>query len=355
MLYYSHINEDNSIERTLLHTSKYPTAVVVAGSGERVIALMDCVTCKRFAVIDINEEALFLLQLKLTVLANATVETYLQFIGHQATTEENRLSCFEAVKYLLPVDCQLYWEERKQIIAKGILYAGHFEKFLNRVRPVINGFLGPKFKYIFDRPLKNNAFLMCKWKVVAWMFSQRWIYKLFGNKDIAFTSKNGHPGNIPVALAKTIYSGKAYSSFIAHLIFKGHLNDMEEEHLPPSLQRKVLRRIQERLQAKDLVIDYYAKDLLAFAKAQSITGPAFYSLSDILSFQDQQYLNELLEKIAIPGSIVIVRSFLRNRLTAIELNELATRYGKVVTHDEQESTGMYQVFSVMVSSKKELS
>src|SRR4051812_30065712 len=116
MLYYSHINEDNCIERKLLHKFKCSAATVVAGSGERVIALMDCVTCKRFAVIDINEEALFLLQLKLAVLADATVETYLQFIGHRPETEEFRLLYFEKVKPVLPAKCRFYWEGRKREI-----------------------------------------------------------------------------------------------------------------------------------------------------------------------------------------------------------------------------------------------
>jgi S-adenosylmethionine:diacylglycerol 3-amino-3-carboxypropyl transferase len=347
MLYYSHINEDNRIERQLLQSFKCTTAVVVAGSGERVLALMDCVTCKRFAVVDINEEALFLLQLKLAVLVNATVETYLQFIGHEHETEEFRLSHFEEMKHFLPSDCRLYWEQRKRSIAKGILYAGQFENFLNRVRPVITTFLGHKFKHIFDHPYKQNVFSNWRWKLVAWMFSQTSVYKLLGNKDIAFTSKDAHTSNIPVALENIIYSGKAHSSFIAHLIFKGHLNDMAEEYLPASLQRKVLRSIQERLRTKDIVIDYYSKDLLAFTRVQLTTGSVFYSLSDILSFQDQKYLNELLEKIAVPGSIVVGRSFLRNRLTPLQLDELAMKYGKAVTYDDHDSTGMYQVFSVM--------
>jgi S-adenosylmethionine:diacylglycerol 3-amino-3-carboxypropyl transferase len=346
MLYYSHINEDNSVERELLRLSKSPTAVVVAGSGERVLALMDCVTCKRFAVVDINEEALFLLQLKLTVLENDSVETYLQFIGHESESAEFRLSHFDKVKPLLPPGCRLYWEQRKRSISKGILNAGHFEKFLNKVRPIIKVFLGPGFMKIFDRDFKSNEFPKWRWKVVMWLFSQGWMYKLFGNKDIAFIGKEVRTGHIPVAVDEMIITGKADSSFIAHLIFKGHLKEMTGEYLPPSFQPEVLSRIQKRLRTKDLAVDYYLNDLLAFTQLQLITAPAFYSVSDILSFEEPEYLSRLLQVIAVPGSIVVCRTFLRNRLTPFQLSELAARYGKVETHHQQDSTGMYQVFSV---------
>jgi len=64
MLFYSHVNEDNTIERQLLQNSGCRHAVAIAGSGERVIALMDHESCKKITAVDFNKDALFLLQLK---------------------------------------------------------------------------------------------------------------------------------------------------------------------------------------------------------------------------------------------------------------------------------------------------
>ena len=63
MLYYSHVNEDNRVEKELLDSSAYATIVAVAGSGERILALMDNNICKEFHIVDVNDETLFLLQL----------------------------------------------------------------------------------------------------------------------------------------------------------------------------------------------------------------------------------------------------------------------------------------------------
>ncbi|HET9279598.1 MAG TPA: DUF3419 family protein, partial [Flavitalea sp.] len=60
MIYYSHVNEDNRVERQLLQESMCDTVVGVSGSGERILALMDNIQSTEFHVVDVNEEALFL-------------------------------------------------------------------------------------------------------------------------------------------------------------------------------------------------------------------------------------------------------------------------------------------------------
>ena len=59
MIYYSHVNEDSRVERELLQSSNCPSVLAVAGSGERVLALMDITCCKKLHVVDVNEEAIF--------------------------------------------------------------------------------------------------------------------------------------------------------------------------------------------------------------------------------------------------------------------------------------------------------
>src|SRR5690349_17889002 len=98
MLYYSHVNEDNRIERQLLQVSAATTVVAVAGSGERVIALLDQDMCKEVHAVDINQEALFLLELKLTALKALPVEDYLGFCGHAIVGNGRRATWFDHFK-----------------------------------------------------------------------------------------------------------------------------------------------------------------------------------------------------------------------------------------------------------------
>jgi hypothetical protein len=122
---------------------------------------------------------------------------------------------------------------------------------------------------------------------------------------------------------------------------------MREEDLPPSLQTAVLLAIKQRLVNKEIQIEFYKCDLLDFVlENKALTGDTvFYSVSDILSFVDFAYLQKLLSHISINGNLIAVRSFLSNRLTEADLG-LLRLYGNIDTHDKEDSTLMYQVFSI---------
>jgi len=173
---------------------------------------------------------------------------------------------------------------------------------------------------------------------------------LFGNRDIAFTGSSTELQRIPAALDKIIQNGKASSSFMTHLVFKGHLREMCAEELPPSLQRKVLTVIKDRLLNHEIEITYHVEDLLQFLrKGHKNKGPVFYSLSDILSFADFEYLHSIVKTTALNENFIVGRSFMRNRLSNKQLSLLG-QYGNISLHDEEESTGMYQVFSLKHTS-----
>ena len=346
MLYYSHINEDSSIERMLLDKDLYPVVIAVAGSGERVIALMDNPHVEKIMAIDINKEALYLLELKINILQQSTPEDYLKFIGHFNAHPSFRALYFTKIKQCLSADCRKYWEGEKNKIENGIVNSGHFEKFLKRVRPLLNIFPGKRFHHLLFQPGALPFFTRLTWKIVSWFFSKQWVYALLGNKDIAFTGPGAAIGRVTEALNKLIQQGKMHTSYIPHLIFKGHLRDMEEKHLPPSLQTKVLARIKERLNSGEIIVTYHLDDLLHFTKNNKQEKQAFYSASDILSFEDHSYLRDLIYTgVSNKGNCLVARSFLRNRLTEPQLKNITNGY-RSAFHDESESSGMYQVISI---------
>lgn len=349
MLYYSHVNEDSAIERTLLADGKYPLVVAVAGSGERVLALMEDKCVESIVAIDLNKEALFLLELKLAALVTQTVENYLVFVGHLEAKRGFRTECFEQAKPHLTPNCISYWERRLDAIENGILISGHFERFIARVRPLLNRFLGQKIKRVLsDRYFQPDIMQKTKWKVTTWFFSKKWIYTLLGNKDIAFTGKGSAPEIIPAALNLQMENRKTFSSFIAHLIFNGHLRNMDASYLPSSLQKEVLTNIRQRLIKKEIRVEYRHQDLLEFVEKQNADAPlTFYSASDILSFETHEYVLKLFQTVlSRAGNLVVIRAFLRNRLSPLQLKSLAGTYGRVKQLDEIESSRMYQVIAV---------
>lgn len=348
MIYYSHVNEDSRVERALMQENNFSHIVAVAGSGERVLALMDHESLSDIVAVDLNNDAIHLLQLKICMLINSEADEYLKFIGHLETEKDHRVNRFEKIKGQLSVACREYWEQRIHLIEKGILNAGHFEIFLKKVRPLLNVFLGKDFMKRSSQE-KKSKWIAFKWKIVSWFFSRRWVYLLMGNKDMAFISKDASVKQIPSVLTKQINEGSASASFITHLIFNGHLRDMKQSDLPLSLQEKHLNTIRERLKTGQLVIKYHESDLLEHVRrTENVSGErTFYSVSDILSFEDHEYLDKLINScLKSPGDQVIFRSFLRNRLSPLELQQLTASYHEVKILDAKDSTGMYQVIAI---------
>jgi len=349
MLYYSHVNEDNRIERDLLASSGCTATVAVAGSAERIIALLNEEYCKDFYVIDVNEEALFLLQLKLAALEKFDVDDYYQFIGHYDADKEKRNAWFDTIKNKLSEHCRMYWEKNISSVQNGIMSTGHFEKFLTRVRSSVNLFLGKKFQNIFSgMPVQSKEFPGLRWKLLKKLYSFRWVYSLWGNRDMAFTSKDALTHHIPGALNEVIHKNESASCFMMHLIFKGHLRDMNEDDLPPSLQMHVLQSIRQRLINGSLNIHYHHTDLLSFIKKEKakLPQPVFYSVSDVLSFENHEYMHQVLDNAAGNGNRIVWRAFLRNRIVNPGQVTQITNKESFTDLTEKESTRMYQVFSV---------
>lgn len=347
MIFYSHVNEDNRIELKLLEKNACQVVVALTGSGERVISLMGNDSCKEIHAVDKNLEAIFLLQLKITILKKQSVDNYLKFCGHYPSSAKFRRLIFFSIKEELPMQCKSYWEWNIHKIEKGILYSGQYERFLNRIRPMVNVFLGKNFQTIFstDKSAKKH-FPAIRWNIMTRLFACKIVYKLSGNNDIAFISRDACISHIPIAINESIKKDKVHSNFMMHLIFKGHLRDMDTDELPPSLQKENLQKIKDKLVNGTIDIHYNHTDILSYLNNyQSFKGSSvLYSLSDILSFENYNYISSVIDKLSHSENIIIWRSFLRNRDALNELNIPLELYRKVQSLTESESTGMYQVY-----------
>lgn len=357
MLYYSHINEDSRPERDLLHQYPYRTVVGIAGSGERLIALMDQSAARRVYAIDNNEEALFLLELKLLALRELNTQDYLLFTG--ALPEGNpgrRIDQYSALRTFLSARALSYWDSRKRDIEKGILNIGHFECFLARIRPLLQWMLGNSFYQPLYAPssgsIRHRWFLL-KWHILHTVFSLRWPYMVFGNRDIAFIAPDADIKRIPEGLHQLITEKKASDSYITHLIFEGHLRNLPAKTACPSLQPELLERVSRRLKEGHLQVAYFHGDWQQLCRQQNLlqTPDTFYSLSDILSFESKEYLLNFLTAVFAESAqrkTVVIRSFLRNVLSQEDIRQLNERFPQLQVKDlsAQDSSHMYQVLAL---------
>jgi S-adenosylmethionine:diacylglycerol 3-amino-3-carboxypropyl transferase len=295
-------------------------------------------------------EAHYLLELKLTALAELTVQDYLKFLGFEGALPKQREAWFEQLKAKMTLSCRQFWAEHIAKVRQGVCYTGHFEQFLARVRPLVKLLFGNSIHAFFQNKYQKKDFPYSRWRLLRWLFSQKWIYWLMGNRDEAFVGRGCHTSIIPNGLQILLKENRFNESFMSHLIFKGHLKDMQPSRLPPSLQPEVLRNIQNALRKKTFRVEYYCEDLLTFLDKDPIPleDCVFCSSSDVMSFERPEYLLACLNWFKDrPGkSVWVARFFLRNQLTPPIVDEILSMGFSVTDISEMDKSAMYQVYKI---------
>ena len=262
MIWYSHVNEDNRAERELLLQGEYEQVICITGSGERALALMDADSLRAFHAIDVNAEANCLLELKLAALKQLGERDYLAFCGFLGKRFRHYDTATGEILQKLSPGCRNYWEKRMDLLLAGVAHCGHFERFLGRVRPMLQAALGKSLEECFVRPYDSlQKFPFKRWNFLLRLFSQRWVYLLMGNRDSAFVATNAEPLLISRALQQTLEEDQVMASFIFHLIFKGDLDAMPLDQLPPSLREEVLKAILLKLREPGFLLQFHEGDL----------------------------------------------------------------------------------------------
>lgn len=357
ILSYSHVNEDSRAERQLLISHPYETIACVAGSGERVLALLDQPALKNVFAIDTNPTALYLLELKIAALTELGVDQYLNFIGSVSDLNTERITAFKYFKRKLSPACLEYWERQEETINRGVVNAGHFEKFIHRIRPILRLYFGKSVnQFVFSQP-DNSEFPSLRWIPIKLVFSQRWTYELLGNRDVAFIAGDASRSKIPEVIEQQVLDGVAWRSFMTHLIFRGDFNLMGENEKPLSFQKIFLKSIHEKLHSPGLKIHYCHGDWMKQCHARELFNrpSVFYSMSDLPSFVPLSYLEKFLSELLGKSSqsrAVVMRSFLRNQLSSEFINSVGHRH-EVDIQDlsAHESSGMYQVYGFATNCK----
>ncbi len=353
MVFYSHVNEDNSAENSVMQALPISDLYVIAGSGERVISLLNHPDLKKVFILDNNQEALYLTELKITALKYLPTHDYLHFVGFHRVCD-HRWIWFQQFKNLLTEPCRAFWIDNRKYIESGVCNCGHFEQFLRKARPFFKYFLGTNFYKCFTQdPQSIRCFPHLRWLIVKFFFSFKLTYLLFGMKDEAFVSNESTLSIIPRALQKSIDDNKVAQSCLFHLVFNGHLEQMPELELPVSFQKNTLNRIREALHKQQFEVSFQLGDVLDLINKidKKTLSNRFFSLSDILSFAGVNYLKKLLssiERLQFGMNIAIFRTFVRNRIDRKQITGLSSSFDTISDISGLEKTNFYQVFKIQL-------
>ena len=167
-LNYTSCNEDWRTERRALRIGPGDRVLAIAGSGDRPMHLLlddpEAVTA-----IDANPAQSALLSLKLAALRELPWDEYLLFLG-LTDSSAPRTKQLDRLAPALSADAARFFEGERAAVARGVLYAGRWERHYVRVGAVGRAMRGGAIRRLFQfEDLEaQRAFVSDVWDAWWW-------------------------------------------------------------------------------------------------------------------------------------------------------------------------------------------
>jgi S-adenosylmethionine-diacylglycerol 3-amino-3-carboxypropyl transferase len=126
---YSACNEDSRSELRALAPGRDDTVVCIAAGGGRALSLIG-VGPRRFLAVDRRESQLHALELKAAALDAFALAPFRAFLGLEDAPD--RLDAYAQLRPSLCPRARRYWDRRRGLVRRGVLYAGRLETALAR-------------------------------------------------------------------------------------------------------------------------------------------------------------------------------------------------------------------------------
>ena len=131
---YSQCWEDAELLKRALQINTDDVVMSITSGGDNSLALL-LESPKKLFFVDKNPVQNYLAELKLTALKMLTHKQYLEFLGvHES---KSRLKYFEQVSSQLSHSAASWFTQNSEVIEKGIIHEGKFEKYLNKFRKTL--------------------------------------------------------------------------------------------------------------------------------------------------------------------------------------------------------------------------
>lgn len=315
-LNYSSCNEDGVAELGALDISPRDSVCCITGSGDRALHMLLGNPAQVLAF-DLNPAQNFLLELKSAAIREMDYSGYAQFLGLHPSPKL-RWDAYLALRLQLTPDAVRWFDARRGMIERGILYEGRWERYFRMSSFHLRCLRSKKIRQLFefDDLEKQRQFLHDDWNTWDWRLLLRMTFN-----PLAFRFVLGDPGFYTYADDqrppwKYIYDRMtsfldhhlARSSFMMALVFYGVFFD--PLHYPPYLREENFSCIKTRLQ-RISIRTASLFDMLADPNNQRCNK---YSLSDVSSFLAPADYQRLFEFFAAkPGIRFCMRDFLTRR------------------------------------------
>lgn len=246
LIRYANCWEDADVLLRGLDPEENKRFLSIASAGDNSFSLL--VSNPELVVaVDVNQNQLFLVELKREAIRQLEYEQVVQFLGFKPCN--NRKELYDRLRESLPEETRLYWDRHLEQLLNGIIHEGKFERyfqlFADKILPWIHTKKRVAALLAEKSAEEQERYFTKKWNNWRWKI----LFKLFFSKKIM-----GRYGRDPeflkqvdVHVGKTIYnkasvhlkSKSAQRNFILNYNLTGDFGNLLPHYLEPENYEKI--------------------------------------------------------------------------------------------------------------------
>jgi S-adenosylmethionine-diacylglycerol 3-amino-3-carboxypropyl transferase len=323
---YANAWEDPAVDRAAFCIQPSDVVLSITSGGCNVLAfLLD--DPRKVIALDLNPHQNHLLELKMAAFRKLSYRQLLAFFGVRPSAA--RLALYrERLRPVLSDDARRFWDGQPAKIARGLIHAGRYEKYMRLLRKILITPTGrqrlARKMFEAEDPAERERLYRRRWLGPGWtlltrvMLSRRLNSLLFDKAFFAYLDRDVSFGRHFAAKAEHALLRLPLKDnyFLSYILFGRYY---DERHLPPYLRPENFRTIRDRIDRIEIVTDSGTR-YLAGLEDSSVTK---FNFSNIFEWMPPQAFEELLRetvRVACDGAILTYRNLLvpRERPASLE-------------------------------------
>jgi S-adenosylmethionine-diacylglycerol 3-amino-3-carboxypropyl transferase len=259
---YANCWEDPQLDRAAFGIDQDDVVLSITSGGCNVLTfLLD--DPRKVIALDVNPHQGYLLELKVAAFRTLSYRRNLEFFGVRPCS--TRVECYrQKLRPLLSCGAARFWDGHPGKIARGIIHAGRYERYMRLLRKTVVAGFGKRrlIKRMFeaDGPAAREKLYREKWQGVRWrlltgVMLSRWLNSLLFDKaffaylDRDFSFGRHFAAKAEHALVRLPMKENYFLSYILLGRFYA------EAFLPVYLRPENFRAIRDRLDRVEIVTD----------------------------------------------------------------------------------------------------
>jgi len=289
---YAQVWEDADLLIRALSINENDVVLSIASAGDNAFSLL-AQNPKKVYTIDLSFAQIACCELRRAMYRELSYEDHLLF-GGVVRDHMDRLSVFKRLN--LPADIREFWNENLDIIEKGFMTQGKFERYFNLFRKFILPFIHTK-RNIQDlispksdserKSFYDNVWNNFRWRMIFRLFFSRFVMGRLGRDKEFFKFVDGSVSDKILTRAKHALSVMDTSDNpYLHFILQGQYKSI----FPFSLRREnynIIRDNLDKIEFRKISIEQFIEEYDGKINA--------FNLSDIFEYMTQVGMDDLYE------------------------------------------------------------